>query len=461
MWGWLFHRHVTHSARLCDLINLGWLFYWHVTHSAKLMWYHLLMWSHWCCVVISETCHAVLGCMISLKLGACYFTDMSRTVSGCHLTDAGFRKRFCVCCFLTFLSICHAQCWAVLFDWWWILLFCFVSLFRFSQTCHSFCWAVQSHCSFCCCCFTDMSRTVLCCTLSLFLFFFFFFLQRCHAQCWPLQYYSFFSSFFSFSFSFLLFLSFFLFYRHVTHSAGLYNLTAPVFFSSCFFYRHVTHSAGLYNLTAPVFFLPFFFTDMSRTVLGCSIAAAAVMLACLISLMCGVWPARCDPLKKPRLYLATSILLLLASESSASLPFCSRRYPSARKTPYTLHSVLDVFRTFPFKLFQLVTWASEWRWPSHVILRKIVKRFFHLRLCPSGDRWRDLLGFVPAGSVSSSSTPRIFRDALSHLWWLIRICLQQLVLPVICVSVCSLISCCIFHIYSVYFVLFVVDMFTY
>ena len=303
------------------------------------------------------------------------------------------------------------------------------------QTCHAKCSAVQSHCSFFLFSFssfflsfffTDMSRAVLGSTISLLLFFFFF---------------SFFLSFFFTDMSknrgseivepstvrdmsvkkkerrkkkkekekkkssemsrtvlgstisllfFLLLLLFLLllFYRHVTRSAGLYNLTAPVF---CFVVVVFTDMSGtvpgLYNLIAPFFsflfflsffftdmsravlgstislllffFLPFFFTDMSRTVLGCSIAAAAVMLACLISLMCGVWPARCDPLKKPRLYLATSILLLLASESSASVPFCSRRYPSARKTPYTLHSVLDVFRTFPFKLFQLVTWASE------------------------------------------------------------------------------------------------------
>ena len=178
----------------------------------------------------------------------------------------------------------------------------------------------------------------------------------------------------------------FAFHRHVTHSAELYSLIVPFVvvvvvlqtcnaqcsavqshcslfsFSFSFFLSflqtcHAQCWALQYHCSC--FFLPFFFTDMSRTVLGCSIAAAAVMLACLISLMCGVWPARCDPLKKPRLYLATSILLLLASESSASVPFCSRRYPSARKTPYTLHSVLDVFRTFPFKLFQLVTWASE------------------------------------------------------------------------------------------------------
>ena len=36
-----------------------------------------------------------------------------------------------------------------------------------------------------------------------------------------------------------------------------------------------------------------------------------------------------------------------------------------------------------------------------------------------GDLWCDVLGFVLAGSVSSSSTLQIFRDA-SRLWWLPR-----------------------------------------
>ena len=35
---------------------------------------------------------------------------------------------------------------------------------------------------------------------------------------------------------------------------------------------------------------------------------------------------------------------------------------------------------------------------------------------PPSDRWGDAPGIVPAGSVSSSSTPQNFRDA-SHLWW--------------------------------------------
>ena len=37
---------------------------------------------------------------------------------------------------------------------------------------------------------------------------------------------------------------------------------------------------------------------------------------------------------------------------------------------------------------------------------------------PPDDRWCDVLGFVPAGSVSSFSTLQIFRDA-SHLWGLL------------------------------------------
>ena len=62
--------------------------------------------------------------------------------------------------------------------------------------------------------------------------------------------------------------------------------------------------------------------------------------------------------------------------------------------------------------------SSDWRWPSLVLLRKIVQRFLFPRLSPPGDRWSDALGFVHTGSVSSISTLQTFRDA-SHLWWLL------------------------------------------
>ena len=39
-------------------------------------------------------------------------------------------------------------------------------------------------------------------------------------------------------------------------------------------------------------------------------------------------------------------------------------------------------------------------------------------LSPPGDRWRDILGFVPTGCVSSSLALQIFREA-SHLWVLL------------------------------------------
>ena len=39
-----------------------------------------------------------------------------------------------------------------------------------------------------------------------------------------------------------------------------------------------------------------------------------------------------------------------------------------------------------------------------------VWRFLFPRLSPPGDRWCDVLGFVPAGSVSSFSTLQIFRE---------------------------------------------------
>ena len=45
--------------------------------------------------------------------------------------------------------------------------------------------------------------------------------------------------------------------------------------------------------------------------------------------------------------------------------------------------------------------------------RKVVWRFLFICLSSPGDRWCDVLVFVPAGSVSSSST---LQDAISRLW---------------------------------------------
>ena len=45
-----------------------------------------------------------------------------------------------------------------------------------------------------------------------------------------------------------------------------------------------------------------------------------------------------------------------------------------------------------------------------ILLRKIIERFLFLCLPPCGDRGHDVLGFVPAGRVSSSSTLQIIRD---------------------------------------------------
>lgn len=52
---------------------------------------------------------------------------------------------------------------------------------------------------------------------------------------------------------------------------------------------------------------------LSRAVLGCSIAAAAAVLASLISLTCGVWPGRCARVQRPFLYFVTSMFLFLGT----------------------------------------------------------------------------------------------------------------------------------------------------
>ncbi|KAK7502403.1 hypothetical protein BaRGS_00006356 [Batillaria attramentaria] len=61
---------------------------------------------------------------------------------------------------------------------------------------------------------------------------------------------------------------------------------------------------------------------LSRTVVGCSIAAAALQLAVLVSLLCGVWPGQCDVIRRSRLYLATSLILMLATMSGVASGIC-------------------------------------------------------------------------------------------------------------------------------------------
>ena len=81
----------------------------------------------------------------------------------------------------------------------------------------------------------------------------------------------------------------------------------------------------------------------------------------------------------------------------------------------SIPSLSDVSPILPLKRFQC---SSDWRRPSLVLSRKIVWRFLFQRLSPPGDQWYDVLGFLPAGSVSSFSTLQIFREA-SNLWGLL------------------------------------------
>ncbi|XP_025108935.1 uncharacterized protein LOC112573108 [Pomacea canaliculata] len=52
---------------------------------------------------------------------------------------------------------------------------------------------------------------------------------------------------------------------------------------------------------------------LSRTVVGCAIAAVGVAVGAALSLLCAVWPGRCDPVPRPPFYLTMSLFVLLAS----------------------------------------------------------------------------------------------------------------------------------------------------
>ena len=71
-----------------------------------------------------------------------------------------------------------------------------------------------------------------------------------------------------------------------------------------------------------------------------------------------------------------------------------------------MHSIPS-FRVFPSDAFETepVLGLNDTGPLSSFPARKIVERFLFPRLSPQGDRWCNVLGFVPKGSFSSSSTP--------------------------------------------------------
>ena len=91
------------------------------------------------------------------------------------------------------------------------------------------------------------------------------------------------------------------------------------------------------------------------------------------------------------------------------------------ENPYALHPVSQKFPQHCLWNGSNVRLIDDG--PLSSFQRKIVQRLLFPRLAPPGDRWCDVLGFVPAGSVSSFSA--LLRDA-SHLWGLL------------CLSVCLL-----------------------
>ena len=119
----------------------------------------------------------------------------------------------------------------------------------------------------------------------------------------------------------------------------------------------------------------------------------------------------------PDVSQATCIRTLIISyDAPCKVQFSSRRYLCTQKSPYALHPVSQKFSQSRLSNGSSIT--SDWPWPALVLSRKIVSYFLFPHLAPPCDRRCDVLGFVPTGNVSSTSTLHIFREA-HYLWGLL------------------------------------------
>lgn len=54
------------------------------------------------------------------------------------------------------------------------------------------------------------------------------------------------------------------------------------------------------------------YLNLERSWVGCMLASAVIQVVCVLTLICGLWPADCKSFRKPTLYLLAAILCLLA-----------------------------------------------------------------------------------------------------------------------------------------------------
>ena len=91
----------------------------------------------------------------------------------------------------------------------------------------------------------------------------------------------------------------------------------------------------------------------------------------------------------------------------------SIRWKKPIRAPCRLSEVSPNVALGSFPMFVWLTMALSCPFK---VSRSLVELFLFLRLSPLGDRWCDVLGFVPAGRVSSFSTLQtVFQDANVYL----------------------------------------------
>ena len=86
-----------------------------------------------------------------------------------------------------------------------------------------------------------------------------------------------------------------------------------------------------------------------------------------------------------------------------------------------LHNNNNALQPYTRLFFKQFPCWSDWQWPCLVCPFNGDRRLLPcstLRFSPPGDRWCDVLGFIPAGILSNSSTLQTFLGAC-HLWWLL------------------------------------------
>ncbi|XP_061175744.1 uncharacterized protein LOC133184683 [Saccostrea echinata] len=98
------------------------------------------------------------------------------------------------------------------------------------------------------------------------------------------------------------------------------------------------------------------YLHMERAWVGCAVASAGIQIFAILTMICGLWPAKCNDAKRSTLYLAASILCLIAGMCGIASGIC---FIALRDMDSTSRDIYPNNTTVQYNFSFMLEWAAN------------------------------------------------------------------------------------------------------